>query len=305
MKVAVMGAGGTGGYFGGLLANVGHDVTFIARGAHLESIRQKGLAVKSVLVDDFHVSAHATNDPTEIGPVDLVLFSVKMYDAPSAAQQIKSLVGPETLVISTLNGVDSEEILADAVGTEHVLGCTVEVSAVIAEPGVIDQRGGPGALTIGELPGGKSERTERLFDQLQVPGIAARLVEHMQAVIWQKFVFICGLSGVTSLTHMPLGEILENPAAHRLMTESLDEVANVAQASGVEFAESPREAALGLMGRIEPSIRGSMYYDLVASKRLELAYLNGKVVDLGRKHDVPTPVNSIIVSALEPFADGA
>ncbi len=300
-----MGAGGTGGYFGGLLAQAGHDVTFVARGPHLQAIRENGLHVRSVLVDDFHVAAKATDNPSEIGSSDLVIFSVKMYDAAYAAEQIRPLVGPETMIISTLNGVDSEEILAKAVGAKQVLGCTVEVSSVIAEPGVVEQRGGPGALTFGELPSGSSERTEKLLEQLQIPGITARLNEQMQATIWQKFVFICGLSGVTSLTRMPLGEILENHVGLTLMTETLNEVSAVANAVGVEFASDPREAALGLMRSIEPAIRGSMYYDLAAGKRLELSSLNGKVVELGEEHNVPTPANSIIVSALEPLADGS
>lgn len=305
MKVAVMGAGGTGGYFGGLLADNGHDVTFIARGAHLEAIQRNGLNVKSVLVDDFCVDAQATESPADIGPVDLVIFSVKMYDAPAAAQTIKPLIGPETLVISTLNGVDSEEILADVIGSEHVLGCTTEVSSVIAEPGVIDQRGGPGALTIGELPEGKSDRVERLFETIDIAGINARIDDRMRATIWQKFVFICGLSGMTALTRMTIGEILGNSAARQMTIDTLSEVVDVADAEKVQFEGDPTAKALGLMQQIEPSIRGSMYYDLAAGKKLELASLNGKVVDLGRKHDTDTPTNEVIVSALEPFANGS
>lgn len=304
MQIAVMGAGGTGGFFGGVLARAGEEVTFIARGAHLNSIRQNGLQVRSLLEGDFTVEARATDDPASIGPVDFVLFSVKMYDTAQAAKLIQPLIGPETLVASTQNGVDGEELIGDVVGHDHVVGATATVSSIISEPGVVDQRGGPGTLVIGEMAGGTTARLEQLVSSLKNSGVKAVESQDIRTEIWRKFMFICGLSGMTALTRLTIGEILANDSAKQLLTDSMLEVVAVAQKSGVSLSMNDAEGAIKLLSGVGATVRGSMSYDLEARRRLELDSLNRKVVTLGDALGIATPVNSVISSALAPFEDG-
>lgn len=304
MRVAVFGAGGTGGYFGGLLARAGHDVAFVARGAHLEALRRSGLTVKSRLAGDFTVRARVTDDPDRIGPVDLVLFCVKAYDTVGAAGRLRTLVGPETVILSVQNGIDNEARIAEAVGPAHVLAAVAQVSSVIEAPGVIAQTAGPGKIIFGELDGGPTARVERLRDALQQAGIAAQVRADMRVALWEKFIFICGVSGVTALTRLPLGPILGDPETRALLRGTLAEAEEVAHAEGVAVPEGYAERALAFIASLEPWMRGSLYYDLVAGRRLELETLNGTVVRLGRAREVPTPMNVAIYAALRPYAEG-
>ncbi len=305
MRVAVMGAGGTGGYFGGVLARGGEDVTFIARGAHLEAIQRDGLRVRSLLDGEFSVQAEATDDAASIGEVDFVIFSVKMYDTRDAAELIRPLVGPGTLIASTQNGIDAERLIGETVGHDHVLGATATVSSIIPEPGVIDQRGGPGTLLLGEMAGGSSERLDRLVAALKAAGVRADSHDDIRTALWQKFMFICGLSGMTTLTRLTIGEILAHEASTRLLKDCMMEVIEVAKASGVGLGEQNAGGAVKMLGGVGASVKGSMTYDLEAGRRLELASLNGKVAELGEQLGVQTPVNVVINSALAPYENGA
>ena len=304
MRIAVMGTGGTGGYFGGLLARAGEKVAFIARGAHLEAIRKKGLAIKSVLAGDFTVSATATDNPGDIGPVDFVLFCVKAYDNAVAAEQIRPLIGPETVVLSVQNGIDNEQQIGEVIGPNHIVGCVSYVSSTIESPGVVAQTGGPGTIVFGEMHGGTSDRTEALQSTLQNSDITAELHPDIQAALWQKFIGICGVNGVTALTRLPMGEIVACRETHNLMRETMQEVEAVARASGVNLPEGCVDQSMDFFSNVEPSVRGSMYYDLAAGRRLELDVLNGTVVRLGNKHGIPTPINFAIYAALKPFLNG-
>jgi 2-dehydropantoate 2-reductase len=304
MRIAVMGTGGTGGYFGGLLARAGEEVTFIARGAHLEAIRKNGLAVESVLAGDFSISATATDNPNDIGPVDFVLFCVKAYDNAAAAEQIRPLIGPKTVVLSVQNGIDNEEKIGRIVGPEHVVGCVSYVSSTIKSPGVIAQTGGPGTLVFGEMQGGTSARTEALQNTLQNSGITAELHPDIQIALWQKFLGICGVNGITALTRLPMGEIVACKETHNLMRGTMQEVETVARASGANLPEGCVDQSMNFFSSMAPSVRGSMYYDLAAGRRLELEVLNGTVVRLGGEHGIPTPINFVIYAALKPYLDG-
>jgi 2-dehydropantoate 2-reductase len=304
MRIAVMGTGGTGGYFGGLLARAGEEVVFIARGAHLEAIRKNGLTVKSVLAGDFTISATATDNPGDIGPVDFVLFCVKAYDNAAAAEQIRPLIGPETVVLSVQNGIDNEQQIGDVIGPEHILGCVSYVSSTIQSPGVIAQTGGPGTLVFGEMQGGTSTRTEALQSTLQNSGITAELHSDIQVALWQKFLGICGVNGVTALTRLPMGEIVACKETHNLMRGTMQEVEAVARASGVDLPEGCVDQSMDFFSSMEPSVRGSMYYDLAAGRRLELEVLNGSVVRLGSENGIPTPINFAIYAALKPYVNG-
>ncbi len=305
MRVAVMGAGGTGGYFGGLLARAGEDVTFIARGTHLAAIRAQGLRVKSRLAGDFTVAARATSDPSDVGQVDLVLFCVKTYDTGTAAEQIQPLVGPQTAVLSVQNGIDNAERIAKAVGNRAVVGAAAFVISAIEAPGVIAQTAGPGRIVLGELDGQQSERTEHLGNAFLRAGIPTELSPDIQAALWDKFLFICALSGVTALTRLPIGTILSVPETRALFRETMVEVESVARANGVGLPPDCVDRAVTFAAGLEPWGRGSLATDLAAGRRLELESLNGKVVRLGREHSIPTPCNFAIYAALLPFRDGA
>jgi 2-dehydropantoate 2-reductase len=305
MRIAVMGTGGTGGYFGGLLARAGEEVTFIARGDHLEAIRKNGLAIKSVLAGDFSIPAKATDNTQDIGPVDLVLFCIKAYDNAAAADQIRPLIGPQTVVLSVQNGIDNEQQIGEVIGAEHILGCVSYVSSIIESPGVIAQTGGPGKIVFGEMQGGTSARTETLQSTLQNSGITAELHADIQVALWQKFLGICGVNGITALTRLPLGEILACEETRNLMRGTMEEVEAVARASGANLPEACVDQSMDLFSSVEPSVRGSMYYDLAAGRRLELDVLNGTLVRLGSEHGIPTPINFAIYAALKPYLDGA
>lgn len=305
MRVAVMGTGGTGGYFGGLLARAGEDVTFIARGAHLDALRSQGLTVRSRLNGDFSVPVQATDDPSRLEPVDLVLFCVKAYDIGAAAALIRPLVGPETVVLPVQNGIDAAEHLARVVGPEHVMGGVAVVTSSVAAPGVIAQTAGAGKLLLGELAGGASARAERLVRALQRAGIAAEEHAAIQVALWEKFIFICAFSGVTALTRLPIGAILASAECSVLLEGVMAEVAAVAQARGIALPDDSVARSVALAARFEPWARGSLYHDLAAGRRLELETLNGTVVRLGREQGIPTPYNFVVYAALQPYAAGA
>jgi 2-dehydropantoate 2-reductase len=304
MRVTVMGSGGTGGYFGGLLARAGEDVTFVARGAHLDAIRAKGLAVRSRLVGDFNVPARATADPGEGGVADLVLFCVKAYDTETAAQQVRPAVGKDTVILPVQNGIDSAERIGRVVGREHVIGGVARVSSVVAAPGVIEHRAGPDAIQLGEMEGPPTPRAERIADALRRAGLKAEVRPDIRVALWEKFVLICGLSGLTALTRLPLGAVLACPETRRLFQQVLEETDAVGRADGVALPVGLVERLLRFFEGSDPAVRGSLSYDLAAGHRLELETLNGTVVRLGGERGVATPANFAVYAALKPYADG-
>ncbi|MHB8731741.1 MAG: ketopantoate reductase family protein [bacterium] len=305
MRIAVIGAGGTGGYYGGLLARAGHEVTFVARGAHLDAIRARGLAVNSRLAGNFTVRAAATGDIRSIGPVDLVLVCVKTYSMDAVLPQLPSLVGPKTMIVSMQNGIDNEDRIAATTGPGPVLGMVAQVSSFVQAPGVVGQVGGPGRLVFGEMAGGESARTAALLNTFRDAGIVADVRPDIRVALWEKFIFICGVSGVTALTRLPMGLIFADRETAALMRATLEEAAAVARAEGVAVAPGFAEQAVGFMSKMEPWFQGSMAQDLHEGRRLELETLNGTVVRLGRAREVAVPVNRTIYAALRPFADGA
>ncbi|KAA1297134.1 MAG: 2-dehydropantoate 2-reductase [SAR202 cluster bacterium] len=304
LKVAVVGAGGTGAYYGGALAKAGHDVTFIARGSHLDAINKSGLQLNTVLLGDFHLDSPATDDMSSIGPVDLVIFAVKSWGTETAIADMAGLVGNNTLIISTQNGIDSERLLSDAFGKEHVLGCTATVSSMITSPGVVTQAGGPGSLVVGALTEGQSARVNDLATQCVAAGIAAETHENIELAIWEKFTFICALSGMTALTRKPIGEIFAQESTTQMYLQVLSEVAEVGRASGIPLPQSIAADLLATTQAREPFIIGSMGHDLIANNPIEISLLNARVVELGTKHNIKTPANFAIEAALRPHEFG-
>ncbi|HEX8994634.1 MAG TPA: 2-dehydropantoate 2-reductase [Ktedonobacterales bacterium] len=311
MRIAIQGAGAMGTYFGGLLARAGEDVTMLARGATVEALRARGLTVKSLRLGEFTVPVTALDAAVvsagseHLDPVDVVLFCVKTYDTRTAAEGIRRLVGPDTTVISVQNGVESAERIAEVIGSKALLGGVAQVSALLEAPGVVVARTDPATLRFGELSGGLSARTERLAPVFAHAGIVAEPQTDMVRAIWEKFLFICAVSGVTALTRLPLGPLLAHEETRSLLRGTLDEVATVARAQGIELGEDAEDGVFTLLGRFSPQTQGSMADDLAAGKRLELDALNGAVVRMGQRLGVATPINRVITAALTPFRDGA
>jgi 2-dehydropantoate 2-reductase len=305
MRIAIIGAGGTGGYFGGLLARAGQDVTFIARGANLEALRARGLTVESRLAGTFTVAVQATDDPSEVAPVGLILFCVKTYDTDAAAESIRPLIRPDTMILSLQNGIDNEERIARVAGHTAGIGAVAYVVSAIKAPGVVAQTAGPGKIVVGELAGGTSGRTERLCEVLRGAGITAEVHPDIRVVLWQKFLFICAFSGVTAVTRVPIGTILADPVTHALFRGTSGEVEAVARAGGIDLPADCVEQAMTQAAAVEPWGSSSLYGDLAGGRRLELESLNGEVVRRGREDGVETPLNFAIYAVLRPYVDGA
>ena len=305
MRIVVIGAGGTGGYFGGLLARAGEEVIFLARGSQLEALRTHGLTVKSRLSGTFSLPVHATSDPQEIGPVDLVLFCVKTYDTGAAIAGLHLFIGPETVVLPIQNGIDAAEQLGREVGAQHIIGGVAYVTSQIESPGVIAHIAGAGSIELGELAGGQSERTQRVQQVLRHAGIRAELPPDIRVTLWEKFLFICGFSGVTALTRLPLGQVFAYPETSELLTAVLKEGEALARAHGIALPVDIVERSYATLQALEPEAMGSMAFDLLAGRRLELEALNGTMVRLGNEHGMSLPFNTAIYAALKPYANGA
>jgi len=304
MRIAVMGSGGVGGYFGGLLARAKEDVTFIARGAHLAAIQKNGLQVKSV-VGDFHVHPKATHDPGAVGPVDLILFCVKAYDTEAAGAQIRPMVGPQTTVLCLLNGVDNEEKLEAILGGEHVLAGVVHILSTISAPGVISQTAGPRRFKFGEMDGRVTPRVQRILEVFKTAGILAEVSTQVQIDLWEKFLLICAQGGVTALAGLSIGEILACSETAAFYRGVMEEVATVGRAKGVPLSADVVDRTMAFARGLEPHMRSSLAHDLSQGNRLEVETLAACVVRYGREVGVPTPCNFAIYACLKPHHDKA
>jgi 2-dehydropantoate 2-reductase len=304
VRFAIMGSGGVGGYFGGRLAQAGEDVTFIARGAHLEAIQKSGLSVKSV-AGDFHVRPRATNDPATVGPVETVLFSVKGYDTEFAGHQIRPMLGPDTTVLCVQNGVDNEEKLEAILGKGRVLAGVVHILSTIEAPGIIAQTAGPRTLKFGEMDGRITPRTEHLLQVLKGAGILAERSTQIQVDLWEKFLFICAQGGVTALGRLSIGDILACPDTAAFYRGVMEEILAVGRAKGVLLREDTVERTLTFAQSLQPNMRSSLAHDLLQGNRLEVETLSGTVARYGREVGVPTPFNFAIYACLKPSHEKA
>ena len=304
MKIAVFGTGGIGGYYGARWAAAGEDVHFVARGAHLEAMRTHGLRINSPN-GDLHIEpVQATDDPATIGPVDLVVVAVKLYDTEAVAQGCAPLLGAETSVVSFQNGVTAVETLAAAVGAERVFGGTTYIMSVIEEPGVIRHTGRMARLVFGELDGRTTPRVQALLAACEMAGIDAVLTDDIQGLIWSKFTFLVALSGMTSLMRLPVGPIRSDPETRTLFRAAVDEAVAVARAKGAGLRDDMAERHMSTVDGLPAEVGSSMLYDLTHGKRLELPWLSGTVSRMGTELGVPTPVHDVVSAALKPYADG-
>jgi 2-dehydropantoate 2-reductase len=301
VRIAVLGAGGVGGYFGGRLAQSGEDVQFVARGEHLRAIRRHGLRVRSVR-GDFEVSAFATDDPKEVGPCEFVLFCLKSFDTREAAAALDPLLAPNTAIVSLQNGVDNEEAIATQIGWDRVLGGVAFIFSMVPEPGVVEDTGGPARVVFGEWDGQPSERGTRLLEAFHRAGVDAELSSNIRSVLWNKFAFICAQAGMTAATQLPIGEIRSVPEAGEMFRQLVEEVCAVAAAEGVDLGPDAVDHHVRFAEGLEPDGRSSLYNDMVQGKRMELEALHGTVVRLAERHRVPVPASRAIYRLLKAWA---
>jgi 2-dehydropantoate 2-reductase len=300
-----MGSGGVGGYFGGRLAAAGQDVTFIARGAHLRAMQENGLRIISPLGDAHIESVRATADPGEIGPVDIVLFCVKLYDVEEAAELCKTLIGEDTAVIPLLNGIDAPQRMAPILGVEHIVPGIAKIPSQIAEPGVIEHKAPLAALEFGEADNRESARVTAFNDACASAGIEARISPDIKVALWAKFIMLASFAGVSCMTRQTAGVIRDDPDLVQLSNETIQEIISVALACGIELPGDTYDNTVAMRSAFPADGYPSMWFDLDAGKRMELDGLTGTIVRLGREQGVPTPVNRVIYAALKPFAGGA
>src|SRR5688572_6328663 len=305
MKIAFMGAGGVGGFYGGRLANAGYDVSFIARGEHLKALRQHGLTIENEPQGNIHLPrVTATDDPASLGVVDVVVMAVKLWDTENAAKFVKPLVGPNTTVVSFQNGVIKDDILRRAFGDAAVMGGVGYVATHISRPGVIHQTGTMQRVIIGEYDGTRSERVIALHRALLEAGITAEISDDIRRTLWEKYVFLVGLSGSTTTMRSTIGPIREHPQTRAFLLDLMRETVAVGRADGVNLPEHYADERMAFADTLPPDMNSSMHHDLASGNPLELPWLSGGVVTLGEKVGVPTPANRAVYDILALYTGG-
>jgi 2-dehydropantoate 2-reductase len=297
MQIAVLGSGGIGGYYGALLAKAGHDVVFIARGAHLEALQRHGLTVRTP-EGPSTISVRAAGDTSGVGPVDLVLFCVKSYDTGPAALALPPLMGRDTAVLTFQNGVDNVDAIASVVGSGAVLSGAVYIALQLVGPGVILRTGGEGKIVFGEVGGAGTERVQRIAGAFQQSGIPHQVSSDITRVLWEKFLFITGVGGVTALARSGIGPILAIREGRTVLAASCAEIVAVARATGAPLRADAVDSAIEQAAALPPQWRSSMARDFEDGRRLEVEALSGAVVRRGREHGIPTPVHETIAACL-------
>jgi 2-dehydropantoate 2-reductase len=300
MRIAFIGIGALGGYFGGRLAKAGNDVIFIARGAMLEALRKNGLRVESPLGDFVLPKVQATSDPAAMGHVDAVFVTTKAWQVTEAAQQIRAIVGPETVVVPLQNGVEAYEQLAAVLGSEHVLDGLCHVLAMVIAPGVVRHAGPKAVITIGDWNNARTPRLEKLVECLSTAEIGTRVPDNIQVALWEKFEFVASFGGVGAVTRAPAGVIRSVPEARLLLERAMQEIVGLARACGVPVRNESVAETMKFAESLPPDGTASMQRDLIAGRPSELEAQSGAVVRIGRARNFPTPVHEFIYNALLP-----
>lgn len=302
MRIAIMGSGAIGGYLGARLAVTGHDITFVARGAHLAAMRSHGLKLESPLGNVNLSHIRATDTPGDVGHVDIVFFTVKLYDSETAAAAIVPMIGPETRVVTLQNGIDSVETLARLVPPSRVIGGAAYISGYIKQPGVIVHVGGATQFYIG---GQRDPVIDALLTAcIQAGNIGLQTVEDIDQALWTKFVTLCAFSGATSLLRSGIEPILTDPESRIFLDQLRDEGMAVAKAVGHPMQDGYEEHAVSVWQNLPPDTRSSMANDLLHGRPLELAWLSGRMHMLGSELGVPTPAHTAVYRALHLYAKG-
>ena len=305
MKIVMMATGGVGGYYGARLAAGGHDVYFIARGAHLAALRTNGLKLISANGDLHLRSVHATDEPATVGPADIVIFAVKQYDTETAAKLVVPVIGEETAVISIQNGMDPREWLKSILGRDHVLGGTTYITgAKVISPGIITHTGTIARLVFGEYDGSVTMRSERFLDACKTAGIDALFSADIGKEMWAKFALLSAFSGVSSVLRKAAGPIMSDPDTRKLLKDAIAETVAVAKAKGIDLGDDYVAKHGDFYGSIPPDTKSSMLMDLENGRRIELNWLSGAVAQFGDELGVPTPTHHAIYGALKVAAEG-
>lgn len=305
MRIAVVGAGGVGGFVGGRLAHAGYDVRFVARGAHLAALREQGLTIENATQGDIHLPhVRVSAEPADHGVVDLVIIAVKLRDTLTAVRAARPMIGPETAVLSLQNGVTKDDILRAEFGARAVMGGVTYVATAIARPGVIRQTGAIQRVVIGEYGGARSGRVDFLHDALRRAGIDAAVSDDIRRTLWEKFVFLVGLSSVTATTRVTIGPIRSNPQTRALLLDIMREAVAVGRALGVALPEDYADERLRFADTVPYDMTSSLYHDLAAGRPLEVAWLAGAIVDLARAQGIATPLCRAVWDILALHAEG-
>lgn len=300
MKIAVFGTGGVGGYFGGRLAQAGHEVFFFARGEHLKAMQQNGLHVESVHGDFTIHPVNASDDPSKVGPVDYVIVAVKHYQLSTASASIAALVGPHTTVVPLLNGVEAPEILSEKIDMERIIGGLCAVFSAVKAPGVISQTSEVQRVILGEQGGSHSSRAQTIVEAFGSTGVEAIQSDDIEAMMWDKLIFIASLSGLGALSRATVGQMLEVDQARRLFIQAMREAARVGQASGVNVPDDVVERRLAFAEGLEYKAMTSMHRDVDAGNIFELEAFSGTIVRRALDAGVEAPLHSTIYAMLLP-----
>jgi len=299
MRIAAMAAGAVGGYFGGRLAAAGHEVHFIARRAHLDAIRNDGLKIESVHGDLHLQNVNATDDPKAVGPVDVVLFAVKLWDTEKAAELARPLVGPHTRVITLQNGVDSFERVSPILGKEQTVAGTAYIATVLRAPGVVSHTSKFAIMRCGRIDGAPDAKLAAFVEAAKAAAIDIQPQDDMNRERWQKFIFLSSMAGVNCATRLPIGKVLTDPDTRAFYRKLMEECLTVGQKSGAKVPDDWVDDRMVFSDNAPPGMKASMLHDLEAGNRLELDWLTGKVVSLGRELAVPTPASEAVYAAVK------
>ena len=305
MRIAVIGSGGVGGYFGGRLAQAGHEVIFVARGRHLAAMREKGLRIESSRGDAMIPAANATDDPASIGICDIVMFCVKLWDVDDAAQKIAPLVAKGGAVIPFQNGLYAPQALQRIVGHDKVVGGVAYIAATIREPGVIVHTGTMARLVVGPFDSANAGPANAFRDACAGAGVDCDVSPDINRALWEKFCFLSALSGTTSLARQPLGVVRADPDLRAAFEAAVREAWTVGRARGVALADDVVAKALAALDSLPAEMRSSMLNDLVAGNRLEAQWLSGAVASLSRESNLAAPVSATLFAAVKPYINGA
>ena len=308
MRFAILGSGAVGGYYGAKLARAGHDVTFIARGAHLQAIRERGLQIRSATLGDFTVRTRAEEDTSIVGPVDVVILAVKTYDNSTALPLIAPMLGDDSAVLTIQNGIDSPSDAAAVVGERAVIGGTTYIASALSAPGVIEQTGTHRRIVFGEVFGDLPRLTARvraIHDALAGSDIQSEAVEDGRVPIWEKFIFLAVLAGFTGASRLSIGPLWADPAVRAQFLEGCREVERLARAEGVAVAPDVVDRIDAYVRGIPGTMRSSLLIDLSQGKRIEVEALQGSVLRRAARVGLPVPIMSTLYAVLKPYAAGA
>ena len=304
MRIVVIGTGGVGGYFGARLTEAGENVTFVARGAHLEAIKSRGLTVYSALGDMHLKDVQCTENTRDIGHADIVMIAVKLWATDEAIQTAKPLLGKNTGIISFQNGILAEESLIAAYSSQHTMGGVANIAALIEEPGVIRHNGNMASLAFGELNNTQSERAQSLLTACSRANIKAEIPDDINRAIWEKYIRLVTMSAMTTLCRMPIGPIRDEVHTRNLLSQILAEIIDVGKAKGLKFSDNVLQEQLDIIDGYPPSMVASMCGDLRRGYPLEVPWFSGTIVRLGKELNIPTPANGFVYAALKLFEHG-